>query len=522
MSRLKRTVAANKVPKLRRRLERGLSRVDREAFLQLMWSVWGLQQSEPVAQARRLIRYPQEALGAGLGSKWAIHPWELETLFNLLIRVAPDRSRPALAVQDFSVASDLVNALRNLENVESGAYLDRDLIFSEMHRVGQRQFPWQRDGVNRAELYRNLFLYGQGTCGAFFETHHGVSVEDFTKTGLVLYVSCSQNPLAGDALSTGVLGLERAAAERAAAMMTVSLADAGSALTGIDQSLGAAGLPTAFQPSLLRRAPILDLGGGRLHAPLPPLILQRMTAGLYYDLLPGGGRIRAEIGRNFEIYCQRLLTAAWPQLTVGPEHRYARRGPGDQVDSPDLLIADSQGLVLVIECKSTKLTFSAQFAEDPVSAAAQKYDELAKGVFQLWRFFAHCRLGLSGDTLTPDTQGLVVTVDVWLMLSRSMQDRVMSLARAKAAADPDITPVDQRTIAFVSVQDLERVLLRADAAGFLRTVRTAATDEQFSGWMLPDVRRELGETAEDRVAYPFEIGEILPWWNQFEGPHDAG
>lgn len=517
MSRLKRDLAARKVPKLRERLERGLSRVHREAFLQMIWAIWGLQQPEPVAQARRLIRHPAEAVGAGLGSRWAIHPWELETLFNRLLHATPDPSGRMLVDLDFDVASEFINAMRDLENTESAAYLEPGLIFSEMHRVGQRQFPWQRNGVNRAEFYRNIFLYGQGPCAAFFERHHGVSIEDFTKTGVVLFAAFGQNAVTKDALRSGVLGLEPTAAERAAALMTVPMAKAGSAFIEMTKALGAASLPSAYQPSILRRSPVIDMGAGRLRAPLPPLIMQRMTAGLYYDLLPGGGQISTEIGRNFETYCLRLLTAIWPHLTVAPEHRYRRRGVGDQVDSPDLLVSDQHGLTLVIECKSTKLTFSAQFADDPVSAAANKYDELAKGVFQLWRYFAHCRLGLSGDTITPETLGLVVTVDVWLMLSNSIQDRVMKLARAKAAADPDITAIDQRAISFVSIQDLERVVVHTDAAGFMRTVAAATNDGRFSGWMLPEVRRELDEKAEERTTYPFEIADILPWWKDFEG-----
>ena len=46
----------------------------------------------------------------------------------------------------FDAIRETVNRLRTLENIKSGLYLARDTfnILSEMHRIGQRQFHWQR------------------------------------------------------------------------------------------------------------------------------------------------------------------------------------------------------------------------------------------------------------------------------------------------------------------------------------------------------------------------------------------
>ena len=37
------------------------------------------------------------------------------------------------------------------------------------------------------------------------------------------------------------------------------------------------------------------------------------------------------------------------------------------------------------------MSFEARFADDPVAEASVGFDELAKGIFQLWRFFSHAR-----------------------------------------------------------------------------------------------------------------------------------
>jgi len=246
----------------------------------------------------------------------------------------------------------------------------------------------------------------------------------------------------------------------------------------------------------------------------------RISAGLYYDLLPGGRAVRDEISRQFESYCSRFIAAVMTRFVVEPEYRYRRSGPGNQVDSPDILVLDQGRLALVIECKATKLTFSAQFAGDPAMAAADKYEELAKGVFQLWRFYSHCRRGLTRHTVDDDTRGILLTLYSWMVMSRKLQDHVLERARDKAANEPGMEVQDQRPVIFASIQDFERVLVQTDEDGLFRTL-SAASEERFLGWLLPNVRQELGEAVEDRKPYPFELSDILPWWGEIEALREA-
>ena len=82
-----------------------------------------------------------------------------------------------------------------------------------------------------------------------------------------------------------------------------------------------------------------------------------------------------------------------------------------------------------MECKATKLTFPAQFADDPIAEAKIGYDEIAKGVFQLWRYFSHARRGIvSTDAVRADAYGMVLTLDTWLVMSRELQEQVLGTA----------------------------------------------------------------------------------------------
>ncbi|ESQ84633.1 hypothetical protein AEAC466_06160 [Asticcacaulis sp. AC466] len=514
MSRLKAELARKKFPKLKANIGEVLSAADPESFCQLVWAVWGLQQSEPVRRAAEIISYPVEAMTNAIDSRWAIQPWEIETLMNLHFEAGRDLRRRLDSHDQFGLIGELCNRLRKLEDVESATYLDETSVLMELHRIAHRQFSWQRGFVNRADFYRYFYLYGIGNCAAFFDDYYGLSVEQFTKAGFALLALFSQRPLATKPLDFSAIGLNKATAERAASLMTISHAETGDAFQALLKNLDAEMQPIAYRPSLLRRKPIIAYGrhGTNLRAPLPPLIMLRVSGGMYYDLQPGGGAIRDEVARQFENYVRRFIATVMPRFNVEGEYRYNRPGLGTPVDSPDAIVLDRGRVAAVIECKATKLTFSAQYAGDPAVAASDKYDELAKGVFQLWRFFSHCRRGLTRHQIDDATHALLLTVDSWLSMSRNLQVHVLDRAKVKAKNEPGIELQDQKPIIFASIQYFERVLLQADEDLFLGTLAIART-EKFTGWLLPDIKKELRDDVEEKP-YPFDPGEIIPWWDE--------
>ena len=513
----RRAYMQQRAPILRARLCAKLSRTDAEAFLQLLWAV-GVLQSGDADPAKPFIRYPPQAATDDFGSRFAVRAWELEALANLSILTERQDGAALTACDDFQELSQFINALRDFENVESGAYVEPGAIFEEMHRIGQRQFYWQRDHVNRPDFYRSIFLYGQGGAAEFFQQAYGLSIGDFTKAGFALFAALAQHPTHAPMFALGELGVTQELVEATLRLMALPYDQSADVLAQIIAAAGAGNLQAAYQPSLLRRWPILRFGGQgeRLRAPLPTLVLHRFSSGLYYDLLAAGPGVRDEVARRFEAYCVAYIAAVLPALATTPEYRYQRGVAGDQVDSPDALISDGELLRVAIECKATKLTFAAQFADEPAVAAASKYDELGKGVFQLWRYFSHCRRGLTRHVVNDDTHGLILTVDAWLVMSRGLTDHVLANARARAEKEPGMLPEDQRPVSFAAIQDFEGFAQRTDEAGFLRTL-AATRQERFQGWILPNVRRDLEPPLPEVKPYPFEVGDLLAWWNDLEG-----
>src|SRR5205085_11894615 len=125
----------------------------------------------------------------------------------------------------------------------------------------------------------------------------------------------------------------------------------------------------------LRKTPLIYVDGhDRLISPIPETIILRVTAGLYYDLLPGGQEIINDANARFERYCIDLIDAMMKRFEVTAAYRYGSKGA--QLDTPDILIKDQGKLAIVAECKATKLTYLAQFAEDPFEAAKRQYTQI--------------------------------------------------------------------------------------------------------------------------------------------------
>lgn len=238
------------------RLRNALAIAPDEPFLQLLWCVHPLQTGR-ADRAARGIAFPREAADPPPGSPYAIHAWELETLANQLLLTPKRPGARYYPCNTFDTAAEFVTYLRALENADFGVIRERIDIFQEMHRIGQRQLPWQRSVLNLADFYRPLYLYGQGDGAAAFAAQHGLSIVDFAKIGFALYAQFLRRPLLQGLPDMSVLGLGPQVVEAALRLIGVDHDQAAPALRRLMDEAGSSRWPTAYQPSVLRRFPLL-------------------------------------------------------------------------------------------------------------------------------------------------------------------------------------------------------------------------------------------------------------------------
>ncbi len=506
----------------RKKLNRYLAQAPDEAFIQLVWAANAIQTDQPDAAQRYLKNVPPEALTAEMTTKLALYKWELETLVNELL-IVPKRQKQIrgqwreLDCSRYDVLQDITRTLRRLENAEARLRLKRMNVLDELPRISARQFDWQRGWFNVPQFYRSAFIYGQGSSANYFEATHGLTINEFSLIGFALHTNFWEFPTIMRNFDWGPIPVTREKFENALRLLCLPIADARTKASGTNRRFQT----VAHQPSVLRQFPCISFGeyNERIHSPLPQLVLERVTGGVFYDVVGAGWEAREEYGRRFENYSLRYLKASLPDIDWRSEQTYRVRK--DEFKSPDILWMDGQDLRLAIECKATRLSVEARYADDPLSARG--YNDLIKAVFQLWRYFSHCRRGLNGVMLATNATGLVLTLDSWLvMANRLIQDIFEAAIQMAAERDPEILEVDRRPILFCASTDLESILATATEDSFDAAI-SKAVDENRQGWLLSSSHQEVRPGNPDQKPFPFrkDMARLLPWWNWIDEERGA-
>jgi hypothetical protein len=183
-----------------------------------------------------------------------------------------------------------------------------------------------------------------------------------------------------------------------------------------------------------------------------------------------------EANDRFEEYCMAYIDSLMERFKVIRTYRYEPK-KGASVDTPDLLVKDGEKIVLAVECKATKLTYLAQFAEDPFEAEKKQYLQIANGILQLWRFFSHVRRGLVKETVDADTSAMVLTLDSFLMMNRELKATIIEEATSLAEKEGGIAAEDRRHIIFCPIHDLEGVLSVSSEDSFLARLKAAREEK---------------------------------------------
>jgi hypothetical protein len=486
-----------------------------------LWTVSIVQSKhpEPAFHYFNPDDFPSGAISSEVGSPFKIFEWEIETLSNEILTVPhrpilKDGATKRLKWFSYSAALECARALRGLENFEFRKIKKSEDITIELGRIAARQFNWQIGYANVAQVYRNLYIYSQQKSSDFFLERYGISIEKFVQTGFAIFAMLLTQPVASYGPSWDRLGISKDDYNRTVSRLATPVANH----RKIARFERAKVIHTSDKPSSLRKFPCILFGdeNERIRAPLPELIIERITSGLFYDLADAAGDVKDEYGRAFESYCYEYLISALPGLNWRKEKVY--KSKGKQVHSPDIICVEREVVRLIIECKATRMSHEAKFGLSPLKARG--YSDLTKAVLQIWRYRSNCRLGITGDNVSPSCVGLVLTLDDWLVMSDPLQRKVLADAHEiRRNKERNITEDDAIEVQFVTVREMERALTVLDEHSIFETIEKMQQDS-FFGWRIDVVARSLFGEGRGKKSYPFreKVGELLPWWDSI-GKH---
>lgn len=498
-----------------------LSHTDDAETLTMLWAVHALQSGRPEA-ARKHLNFPPQANTSNLDSPFAVFPWDIETLITLMLNtpksVSPPWLRRPMNVRQFNTVADLINLLRAAWDFDAGDKVTVENVLMEMHRIAHRTFAWQRGFVNVPETYRSLFIYGQGKSAEYFEKTNGLSIVDLYTVAFVYMSIFFNKPWTLPVDELGFFDAVKDKFRPAERLLATGIWDArresSALLRRFERSAGKR-LPIIYQPSYLKMRPMVQVNTSvrpAYIAPLPTLLLHRSTVGLYYDIIKGGTAVRNDAGARFEEYCRKSIKAHCPAFEVSPPVTYKfKRNP---VETPDVILQLDGQVVAVMECKASKLTFEAQYGEKPIEDAQDGYSQIAKAIFQLWRFFSHVRRKLLDFVVAEDAPAVVLTLDAWTLMSSELRNEIIAEARRMVnEKEPEITEEDQRPPVFCPLHELDHLLLISTEQQLLGGMKAAVRPEH-DGWALLNVRETVVEKLPQQKQYAFDPAEFIWWWGE--------
>src|SRR5262249_45281301 len=155
---------------------------------------------------------------------------------------------------------------------------------------------------------RYSYIYGQGKCGEYFKQTYGISITDLTFVGFTLFAAHQRTPWLQQPLGIPELELSADLVKRAMPLLVLSTENARTRTVQFNAQMAEQNggpFPTAYLPNVLRQFPLIstyeDLT--RFIAPIPEILLMRITSGLYYDLVPAGAPLLNDANDRFEQYC---------------------------------------------------------------------------------------------------------------------------------------------------------------------------------------------------------------------------
>lgn len=301
----------------------------------------------------------QSAMRAGLHG----HLVELMTR-ELLLNAELRGGKPFdQAVHAFGTMRKIVN----LEDTYWGLHETRSKdMMLQMSRLAFQQFPYQVPLTNGA-LARYRLLYGHSQIAPIVEAEFGLSPTELFQIILLLLEELHHSPTppfaflkdAEPTIREPILALR----ERLSASVVDMRAELAERQTF--------GVNWAFSFNALRGRPLLHAGNPQsVMCPLPIMLAQRLTDGLYFDLIRADGSFGDRVGGAFEDYVGELagrIGDGW--LDLLKEVRWGK----PERRSIDWIMSDRQAS-LFVECKLGRLDIASQteMSGEPPFAAAIK------------------------------------------------------------------------------------------------------------------------------------------------------
>ncbi len=316
--------------------------------------------------------------------RFGLHTWQLEILARETIINSP-RLGKKKSLLNWKYLAKVTNQLKEIENKIEELFISRDNVLLETYRIAHRQFPWQqppdRNTIIRYwKIYQNL--------DSFFKIFYNLTFRLYYAVGLMLF---------GHFLNDEKLLYP----PNIKADIQLKHLDSFLERTCLDYPQFLAQLKAELQLNenycyafnSLRAHPLIKIKNFKkeqIFCPLPTLLFDRITRGIFYDLIKEPGFDNA-YGHSFEEYIGDFLRHALKSnLTVIGEQEYG--SDRQRKKSVDWILVGEES-ALFIECKTKRLRVKSKSGLTDTNSLQNDLNKMASAVVQNYKTYLDYKKG---------------------------------------------------------------------------------------------------------------------------------
>lgn len=418
-------------------------------------------------------------------------------LRELILNAMPRGGKP---FNTAPVAFKAMNLIHKADGASWGTHSSRsDDILLQLSRIAFKQFPWQ-DPPTNASLARYYALYSHPLVAPMVETEFGLTPIELFQLVLLLIEELERAPT----LPLVFLGEAEGSILKPVWALCDRLSRSAAKLREHVQENQRYDVNWGFSFNPVRKFPLVHAGNPRsVMCPAPAMLIQRLTDGLYFDLMNADRGFGSAVGKAFEDYVGRIAN----QIGQGKfEVRGEQCWGKPERRTADWIISDKSGS-LFVECKLGRLDIGSQtqIADPPPFVAA--IERLSRAVGQIYATLVDA-LGGAYPHWSADGQPIhlvVTTFHEWFAFGPFFYkhlDELVANEFVRRGLDPALR--EQYPYTICSIAELEGLLVacRNNAIDQILSAKHAPRHRQwlmrgFLAERYPGSLSEASETFED-------------------------
>jgi len=347
---------------------------------------------------------------------YGAHLWEFETLAKEIIINSPKYGK-SKSLDNWNNLASAVNRLKKLEDTIAAEFSSQDNVLVELHRIAHRQFPWQSHN-QKQKLIRYWKIYF--ALQPHFSQVYDVDLDVFITIGMLLFGSFTENFAINYPLNIKVNGISQTHIDNFLSHICMGNDELSDEL----KSQLRMSHEFVYAYHSLKAYPLVRFyynSQDFITCPLPTLLFNRITDGVFYDLVNLSG-FDNDFGDSFQAYVGEYLEQA-SNCSVLPEQIYGSRRHRRR--TVDWIALDHENTALFIECKAKRLTMLAKNALDNLEDLQKDLRKLAEAVVQTYQTTLDYETGLYPQlefVANRKVYLLIVTLEEWYLFGDKTQD----------------------------------------------------------------------------------------------------